>query len=128
MADDVQRETENLRDAFALASARGWARKIILATDVAETGVTISDLKFVIDLGYNNFVFQNPCIDARIMINQFPESQDQFDQRSGRVGRTSDGTAFALFPQSIYESKLRAFKYSGLETGYYFPLYMWLLQ
>ncbi len=57
MSDDVQRETQGYIDAFAKASDNGWKRKIILASDVAETGVTIPSLKYVIDLGYNNFVF-----------------------------------------------------------------------
>lgn len=78
-------------------------RKIILSTNVAETGVTIDTLKYVIDPGYHKAREYNPAYDIYVFITR-PASKFRLTQRKGRIGRKFDGEYFPLFPQYIYDA------------------------
>lgn len=73
-----------------------FINKIILATNLAETSLTIKNLKYVIDSGYvkqNIFNYEkqiNCLIKNKI-------SKSQANQRSGRVGRTSNGIVYRIY-------------------------------
>ena len=80
----------------------GCDRKIILATNIAETSVTLPDIRYVVDTG------KHKCrqITATGMESLKVEniSQSQAAQRAGRAGRIQEGTCFRLYPQSAFES------------------------
>ncbi|XP_042499763.1 pre-mRNA-splicing factor ATP-dependent RNA helicase DEAH10 [Macadamia integrifolia] len=80
-------------------------RKVILATNIAETSVTIPRIKYVIDPGFVKARSYNPLtgIESLIVI---PTSKAQALQRSGRAGREGPGKCFRLYPESEF-SKLR---------------------
>ncbi|XP_043698039.1 pre-mRNA-splicing factor ATP-dependent RNA helicase DEAH10-like [Telopea speciosissima] len=80
-------------------------RKVILATNIAETSVTIHRIKYVIDPGFMKARSYNPLtgIESLIVI---PTSKAQALQRSGRAGREGPGKCFRLYPESEF-SKLR---------------------
>ncbi|KAL0221150.1 hypothetical protein RCL1_001004 [Eukaryota sp. TZLM3-RCL] len=80
-------------------------RKIVFATNIAETSITIDGIKFVIDCGFVKIKSFNPKItmDQLVVV---PISKANAKQRSGRAGRTSPGTCFRLYTQSSYEKEL----------------------
>ncbi|KAI3390079.1 hypothetical protein SNEBB_004441 [Seison nebaliae] len=79
----------------------GDRRKIILATNIAETSVTIDDVRYVIDCGFA----KNKKYIARKRIEtlQVEEiSKAQAKQRCGRAGRTAAGKCFRLYTKEKY--------------------------
>ena len=76
-------------------------RKVILATNIAETSLTIDGVRYVIDPGFVKQRQYNPmtCSDSLSIV---PISKAQAKQRSGRAGRQGPGKAFHLFPESEF--------------------------
>ncbi|KMZ59607.1 putative ATP-dependent RNA helicase [Zostera marina] len=79
-------------------------RKIILATNIAETSVTISGIKYVIDPGLVKARSYNHLTGMESLIT-VPVSKAQAIQRSGRAGREVPGMCFRLYPENEF-SKL----------------------
>lgn len=80
-------------------------RKCIVATNIAETSLTVDGVKFVIDSGYSRLkVFQPKMgIDALLV---YPISQANANQRKGRAGRTSSGVCYRLYTEEQYNNEL----------------------
>jgi HrpA-like RNA helicase len=76
-------------------------RRIIISTDVAETGVTIDTLKYLIDTGYANTALFNPIRGSSMMV-QKSVTQASALQRKGRVGRRAPGVYYPMFTESIF--------------------------
>lgn len=79
-------------------------RRIILATNVAETSLTVPGIKYVIDGG----VARISRYSARTKVQRLPIeaiSQASANQRSGRCGRTSNGIAIRLYSESDFDSR-----------------------
>lgn len=77
-------------------------RKVILATNIAETSVTIPNIAYVIDCG---FIKMNWYL-ADLQVNMLIVSQASkacCRQRAGRAGRLKNGKIFRLFTQEEYE-------------------------
>lgn len=87
-------------------------RKIILTTSVAETGVTIDWLKYVIDSGYHRGTEFNPHVGVSMLITA-PAPQSRIRQRMGRSGRKFDGEFYPLYTEETY-NKLQMDQYSDL--------------
>ncbi|EMI15485.1 ATP-dependent helicase HrpB [Rhodopirellula maiorica SM1] len=79
-------------------------RKIILATNVAETSVTIPGVTAVIDSGLARVMRFNPAVGLPVLRLE-PISQASADQRAGRAGRTEAGVCFRLWPQAAHRSR-----------------------
>jgi len=83
----------------ALAPAEPVARRVILATNVAESSVTLPGIRAVIDAG----LAREPRFDPNSGFSRLETvaiSQASADQRAGRAGRVAEGTAYRLWPQS----------------------------
>ncbi|KAK4048083.1 DEAH-box ATP-dependent RNA helicase prp22 [Microbotryomycetes sp. JL201] len=81
------------------------ARKVILATNIAETSLTIDGIYYVIDPG---FVKQN-AYDPRLGMDSLivtPISQAQARQRAGRAGRTGPGKCYRLYTEAAYRNEM----------------------
>jgi HrpA-like RNA helicase len=78
-------------------------RRIFIATNVAETGITINSLKYVIDLGFYNSMEFNPCFGVNILALK-PVTQGMYKQRRGRVGRKSPGICYAMFTKESFDA------------------------
>lgn len=81
------------------------ARKVVLATNIAETSITIDGIRYVVDPG---FVKIN-AYDARLGMDLLvvsPISQAQANQRSGRAGRTGPGKCFRLYTEAAYNTEM----------------------
>ncbi|ESZ91578.1 ATP-dependent RNA helicase DHX8 [Sclerotinia borealis F-4128] len=81
------------------------ARKVVIATNIAETSITIDHIYYVIDPG---FVKQN-AYDPKLGMDSLivtPISQAQAKQRAGRAGRTGPGKCFRLYTESAFQSEM----------------------
>jgi pre-mRNA-splicing factor ATP-dependent RNA helicase DHX38/PRP16 len=70
--------------------AEGGQRKCIVATNIAETSLTLDGVMYVIDSGYYKLTVYNPRI-GMDSLQITPISQANANQRSGRAGRTGPG-------------------------------------
>ncbi|XP_017236149.1 pre-mRNA-splicing factor ATP-dependent RNA helicase DEAH10 [Daucus carota subsp. sativus] len=77
-------------------------RKVILATNIAETSVTIPGIKYVIDPGLVKVrsYSSESGIDSLITVET---SKSQAHQRSGRAGREGPGKCFRLYQESLFD-------------------------
>ena len=82
------------------------ARKIVLATNIAETSLTIPGIRFVIDTGLARFSRYTPQSRTRRLPVE-PVSQSSADQRKGRCGRVSDGVCIRLFSEQDFNERPR---------------------
>ena len=84
--------------------ARQPERKIIVATNVAETSITIPGIKYVIDSGLARISRYSPRT-RTTSLPVVPISRSSCDQRKGRCGRVQDGICIRLFPADDYETR-----------------------
>ncbi|KAF9922003.1 DEAH-box ATP-dependent RNA helicase prp22 [Linnemannia zychae] len=81
------------------------SRKVVIATNVAETSITIDGIYYVVDPG---FVKQN-AYDAKLGMDSLivtPISQAQARQRMGRAGRTGPGKCYRLYTEAAYINEM----------------------
>lgn len=79
-------------------------RRVILATNVAETSITVPGIKYVIDPGYariSRYSFRTKV--QRLPVEAI--SQASANQRKGRCGRTSDGVCFRLYAEEDFNQR-----------------------
>lgn len=82
-------------------------RKCVVATNIAETSLTVDGIIYVIDSGYCKLKVYNPRI-GMDALQIYPISQANANQRSGRAGRTGPGQAFRLYTERQYKDELLA--------------------
>ncbi|KAG9336921.1 hypothetical protein JZ751_030034 [Albula glossodonta] len=80
-------------------------RKCIVATNIAETSLTVDGIMFVIDAGYCKLKVFNPRI-GMDALQVYPISQANANQRSGRAGRTGPGQCYRLYTQSAFKNEM----------------------
>jgi ATP-dependent helicase HrpA len=86
---------------FQPSTIAGVRRRIVLATNVAETSLTVPGIKYVIDAGTARISRYS----VRSKVQRLPIeaiSQASANQRSGRSGRTSDGIAIRLYSEEDF--------------------------
>ncbi|MFZ4117362.1 MAG: ATP-dependent RNA helicase HrpA [Rhodoluna sp.] len=89
---------------FETSKVAGLKRRIILATNVAETSLTIPNIKYVIDAGTARISRYSPAAKVqRLPIEAI--SKASANQRAGRAGRTSPGVVIRLYSELEYEAK-----------------------
>jgi ATP-dependent helicase HrpA len=79
-------------------------RKVIVATNIAETSLTIDGIIHVIDSGLAKMNFYNPKTFTSSLI-EIPISKASSNQRKGRAGRTQPGICYRLYPHKDFESR-----------------------
>ena len=91
----------------ALRPARPGRRKIILATNIAETSLTIDGVRIVVDAGLERRSLFDPASGMnRLEVQRI--SRASAEQRAGRAGRTAPGVCFRLWGEGA-ERSLAAF-------------------
>ncbi|KAL2756917.1 hypothetical protein ACRALDRAFT_2121403 [Sodiomyces alcalophilus JCM 7366] len=80
-------------------------RKCIVATNIAETSLTVEGIKYVVDAGYAKMKVYNPKM-GMDTLQITPISQANASQRSGRAGRTGPGKAFRLYTEKAFKEEL----------------------
>lgn len=76
-------------------------RKVIIATNIAETGITIESLKYCIDTGLVNQLEYNPIYNSYSLIIK-PVTKSMALQRKGRVGRKHPGKFYPIYAENIF--------------------------
>jgi ATP-dependent helicase HrpA len=82
----------------------GNGRRIILTTNVAETSLTVPNIRYVIDSGLarvKRYSYRNKVEQLQIE----PISQAAANQRAGRCGRVSDGICIRLYSEQDYQGR-----------------------
>ncbi|WP_127819597.1 ATP-dependent RNA helicase HrpA, partial [Microbacterium sp. CPCC 204701] len=89
---------------FERTAVAGVRRRVILATNVAETSLTVPGIRYVVDTGTARISrYSNRSKIQRLPIE--PVSQASAQQRSGRAGRTSPGVAIRLYAEEDFGSR-----------------------
>lgn len=78
------------------------ARKIVLATNMAETSITINDVVFVVDCGKAKETSYDALNNTPCLLPTWI-SKASARQRRGRAGRVQPGECFHLYPRCVYE-------------------------
>ena len=92
-------------DAQAKIFEKSDRRKCIVATNIAETSLTLDGVRYVVDTGYCKLKVYNPRI-GMDALQVTPISQANANQRAGRAGRTGPGKAFRLYKASSFREEM----------------------
>lgn len=82
------------------------SRKVILATNIAETSITIDGVRYVIDPGYVKENVFNPSTGMESLV-AVPCSRASADQRAGRAGRVGPGKCYRLYTKWSFYNELQ---------------------
>ena len=85
---------------------RSRARRIVLATNVAETSLTVPGVRYVVDTGLarvKRYSYRNKVEQLQVE----PISQAAANQRAGRCGRVADGVCIRLYSEEDYSKRTR---------------------
>lgn len=89
-------------------------RRIIVATNVAETSLTIPGVRYVVDCGRAKF----KRYDGRLQRFEVDwVSKASADQRAGRAGRTGPGHAYRLFSSAVFDARFPPFGEAEIQTA-----------
>jgi ATP-dependent RNA helicase DHR2 len=114
-----------------------FTRKVVLATNIAETSVTVPGVRYVIDCGKSKVKQFRPRLGMESLLVK-PISKSSAIQRAGRAGREGPGKCFRLYTEETYEtlqktdlpeilrtdilSAILTMKARGIDDVLYFPL------
>jgi len=98
----------------ALLPDKNGKRKIVLATSIAETSLTIQNITTVVDSGYGKTSKFDPK-SGLSKLETIRISQDAADQRAGRAGRLSEGTCYRMWSK-IDQERLSKHHQPEIET------------
>ncbi|KAF7198483.1 Pre-mRNA-splicing factor ATP-dependent RNA helicase prp16 [Pseudocercospora fuligena] len=79
-------------------------RKVIVATNIAETSLTVDGIMYVVDCGFSKLKVYNPRM-GMDTLQITPVSQANASQRAGRAGRTGPGRAFHLYTERAFKEE-----------------------
>lgn len=93
-----------------------YCRKIVIATPVAESSLTIDGIKYVIDSGYEYRGSYDAKLGGR-RLDKALITHAQAKQRMGRTGRTSPGTCYHLYTKNDFENVMSKFPEPDIKTS-----------
>jgi len=79
-------------------------RKVVVATNIAETSLTVDGIVYVVDSGFIKHSVYNPRIRVESLLVS-PISKASAQQRAGRAGRTRPGKCFRLYTEKTFMTK-----------------------
>lgn len=79
-------------------------RKVIVATNIAETSLTVDGIMYVVDSGFSKLKVYNPKM-GMDTLQITPISQANASQRAGRAGRTGPGKCFHLYTERAFRDE-----------------------
>ncbi|QPG74720.1 hypothetical protein FOA43_002053 [Brettanomyces nanus] len=83
------------------------SRKVVLATNIAETSLTINGIAYVVDSGFVKEDIYSPATGMQAL-TVVPCSHASADQRAGRAGRTGPGKCFRLYTKWAFSHEMPA--------------------
>ncbi|MCL2478708.1 MAG: ATP-dependent RNA helicase [Treponema sp.] len=78
--------------------------KVVIATNIAETSITIDGITAVIDSGLSKLNYYNPKTFTSSLV-ETPISKASANQRKGRAGRTREGVCYRLYSRKDFENR-----------------------
>jgi len=80
-------------------------RKVVIATNIAETSITIDGIYYVVDPGFVKQKAYNPKLgmDSLVIV---PIAKSQAKQRAGRAGRTGPGKCYRLYTEAAFQNEM----------------------
>lgn len=102
MGETVAAEGADYRQLFTPLPAE-FTRRVVLASTVAETGLTVDTLLAVVDPGWNREPIYLPNEDMNGLITA-PASKRAVRQRMGRAGRVAPGEFYALYSKAAFDA------------------------
>lgn len=84
--------------------AEPGVRKVIVATNIAETSLTVDGIMFVVDSGFSKLKVYNPKM-GMDALQITPISQANALQRAGRAGRTGPGTSYHMYTERAFKEE-----------------------
>jgi len=116
-----------LKDQRAAIRPAKSGRKLVLATSIAETSLTIQDIRIVVDAGRARRARFDPSSGMSRLVTD-PVSRAEADQRRGRAGRVAPGVCYRMWTKGA-EGALPAFPPAEIEaadlTGLALELALW---
>jgi len=111
----------------AIAPLKGQGRKVVLATSIAETSLTIEDIRVVVDAGQSRRARFDPGSGMSRLVTE-RVTRAEATQRTGRAGRVAEGVCYRLWTKGE-EGAQRAFPPAEIEaadlTGLALELALW---
>lgn len=80
-------------------------RKVIVATNIAETSLTVDGIKYVVDCGFSKLKTYNPQLKLDAL-SITPIAQANCMQRCGRAGRTQPGQSYHLYTERAFKEEM----------------------
>jgi len=99
---------ELARDKEKYKNGTSYVRKIVIATPVAESSLTIDGIKYVIDSGYQLHSSYDTTCRAR-KLDKSLITQAQAKQRMGRSGRTEPGICYHLYTENTFNKGMKKY-------------------
>ncbi|KZY36970.1 ATP-dependent helicase HrpB [Roseovarius sp. HI0049] len=90
-------------------------RKVVLSTSIAETSLTIEDIRVVVDGGKSRRARFDPASGMSRLVTE-PVTRAEATQRAGRAGRVAEGTCYRLWSKGE-EGALRAYPPAEIEAA-----------
>eukprot|EP01132_Coremiostelium_polycephalum_P003809 gene3809-4739_t len=87
---------------FEKSSDHKKTRKIVVATNIAETSITIDGIVYVVDCGFVKIKAYNPKSGLESLV-VIPTSQSSANQRAGRAGRNRPGKCYRLYTSEAFK-------------------------
>lgn len=110
-------ERQNLaqdKDLYKLNT--NYNRKVVIGTNVIESSLTIANIRYVIDTGYEFSSAYDPENRAKRLDRQLI-TQAQAKQRMGRAGRTEPGECYHLYTKEDFENNMKKFPEPDIKTS-----------
>lgn len=111
--DNFIRGTAEFWSIFEPIEKLGFERRVIISTSIAETGVTIPTVKYVIDSGWSRVSNFYPGFNA--LVTQ-PTNQSSAMQRKGRCGRKGPGVWYPLYTKKTFDN-MKTLPYPDIIRG-----------
>ena len=99
----------------AIMPDRDGKRKVVLATSIAETSLTIEGIKAVVDCGFTRTMRFDPA-SALSRLETIEITKDAADQRAGRAGRLSAGVCYRMWTKAS-QNRLREHRTPEIEIA-----------
>jgi hypothetical protein len=100
---DLLISNQNLMNEILESDANPEIKTIIIATNAIETGITIPNIRYVVESGFQKNIIYDPFSNRYIIYNNQPISLNSVEQRCGRTGRITNGTCYHLYTEKIYK-------------------------
>lgn len=84
--------------------AEPGVRKVVVATNIAETSLTVDGIMYVVDCGFSKLKVYNPKM-GMDALQITPISQANAQQRAGRAGRTGPGTSYHMYTERAFKEE-----------------------